>query len=168
MRAPSAAIRGRADVIRRLEKFNSALTLIEGKELEAELVAHYSRYLCVLLSGVIEQSTKELVIEYARRRSSPQLHRYVQAQLRLLRNIDEEKLRKLIQSLETSWWTDLEDDYFEEIDAIRSVAGLRNSISHGGDSGITIVTVRQYYRDASKLLRALCDLLDPEQVRESA
>jgi hypothetical protein len=155
-------LRGRAEVARRKQRLTAQFKAIDGAELSAELTSHYARYLCVLTSGYIEQSTKELVIEYCRRRSSEPIQRYVGIQLKKLRNIDSEKLKGLIESFNVDWWQQLSQKYPDELDSIGSVATVRNSISHGGDSGMTMSTIRQYFEHSTTVLDYLCDLLDPE------
>lgn len=136
---------------------------IDGGGLSSELTSHYSRYLAVLVSGYAEQSVKELVRQYVRTHGDPRTQRYVGKQLDRLRNIDDEKLRQLIQSLDVQWWSDLETRHPDEVDAFRSIATVRNSVSHGGESGITLSTARQYFDQISAVLKYLASLLDPQR-----
>lgn len=50
----------------------------------------------------------------------------------------------------------------DEVDALQSVGKLRDNISHGGDSGISLPTVQQYQDSVFRLVAELCDLLDPK------
>lgn len=151
---------GRDEVARRKIKLEAVFAQMVGAELTPELISHYSRYLCVLVSGHAEQSVKELVTQYVRLRSEQRVQRYVGKQLDRLRNINVEKLRQLIESFDNQWWRDLEQKFPDELEAFDSVATIRNSIAHGGDTGITPVTVRQYFDQVSTVLDALCALLD--------
>ncbi|MFG1640803.1 HEPN domain-containing protein [Amycolatopsis sp. NPDC049252] len=154
-------LEGKAEVERRRKKSLSVISAIDGKGLDAELLSHYSRYLCVLISGYAEQSVKELAGYYCKKRSADPVHKYARGQLSLLRNIDLEKLRKLIQAFNTVWWDQLDRDFNDELQAFVSVASTRNSISHGGDTGITLATARQYFEQISVVLSKLCELFDP-------
>jgi hypothetical protein len=136
---------------------------IEAASLDPELISHYSRYLCVLTSGYVEQSVKELVIHYCRRRSAEPIVRYVSQQVSQLRNINRQKLRTLIESLDSSWWTKLENSHSVELEALDSIATVRNAISHGQDTGMTIATIRQYFSDVNAVLSDLCNEFDPEE-----
>lgn len=49
----------------------------------------------------------------------------------------------------------------QEISSLQSVGKLRDNISHGNDGGITLLTMKQYSADVIKLIRKLCDVLDP-------
>ncbi|GGT03034.1 hypothetical protein GCM10010240_40530 [Streptomyces griseoviridis] len=130
--------------------------------MSGELTSHYARYLCVLVSGFVEQSVKELVTEYCRNRSAEPIQRYVGSQLKRLRNIDSEKLKQLIESYSVDWWRIILDKYPDQLESIGSIATVRNNVSHGGDAGITMSTIRQYFNDACVLMDELSDLFDPE------
>jgi hypothetical protein len=154
---------GRAEVERRRQKLQATFVMVNQQDLSSELLAHYARYLCVLVSGFAEQSVKELASHYCKRRASDPVHRYVRGQLSLLRNIDLEKLRKLIQAFSPEWWQQIETDLGDELQAFVSVASTRNNVSHGGDSGITISVVGQYFEQVSRVLSRLSELFDPDE-----
>ncbi|MFJ2471359.1 HEPN domain-containing protein [Glutamicibacter sp. NPDC087583] len=155
-------MRGSAEVERRVQKTEALFALIEEQSLPAELTSHYARYLCVLVAGFAEQSVKELVSEHARTKSSPRIHRYVQGQLKLVWGLDDTKLQRLVEALDPTWWELLSEGQQEELAALESVAAIRNVIAHGGDAGITLVTIRRYFDDLKKLFRALAEILGDE------
>jgi hypothetical protein len=126
-----------------------------------ELAAHYARYLCVLVAGHAEQSVKELVTHFARKRSSPEVLNYVSSQLKFVRNVDQEKLRQLLQSLDPGFWDSLAAAVPDDLEALTSTVTVRNGVAHGTESGITYSTIKQYYERVSSVLDRLCDLLDP-------
>lgn len=136
--------------------------MVNKQDLSPELLAHYARYLCVLVSGFAEQSVKELASHYCKKRASDPVHRYVRGQLSLLRNVDLEKLRKLVQAFSTEWWQQIENELGDELQAFVSVASTRNNVSHGGDSGITMNVVGQYFEQISRVLTRLSELFDPD------
>jgi hypothetical protein len=158
---------GREEVTRRRQKLTATFNAVKGAGVEAELLSHYSRYLCVMVSGYFEQSIKELVLQYCRDRSADQVVRYVSRQISQLRNIDSKKLKTLIESLDPEWWQALVRDREEELEALDSVTAVRNSISHGMDSGITMATITQYYSQVDALLSDLSERLDPEKNLQS-
>ncbi|MBV9639840.1 MAG: hypothetical protein JO330_09845 [Mycobacteriaceae bacterium] len=77
-------------------------------------------------------------------------------------NIDQDKLRQLVESFNPEWWQKIATDRFDELGALDSVTAVRNSVSHGGESGITLLIVRQYFDQASMLLDDLSELFDPQ------
>lgn len=156
-----AAHQGRNEVRRRKARLSAVIDSIDGAGLAPELTSHYARYLCVLLSGFAEQSVKELVTHYCRTSANPKIQRYVGQQLKRLRNIDHEKLKQLVEAFDVQWWSELAARYPDELSAFDSVATLRNNISHGGDAGVTMATLKQYFGQVSTVVDALCDHFDP-------
>ncbi len=154
-------LQGRHEVARRKQRLAALMMKIDGAGLEPELISHYSRYLCVLVSGYAEQSVKELISQYCRNKANSEIQQYVGRQMRLLRNIDYEKLRELVESFNVDWWRELEASRADELEAFGSVAAVRNNVSHGGDAGMTMGTVRQYFQQISTVLDDLCGYFDP-------
>jgi hypothetical protein len=152
---------GRAEVERRKQRLKALFGAVSGIDIGPELLSHYSRYLCILVSGFAEQSVKELTAQYCRKRSPVPVQRYVGAQLKRLRNIDLDRLRELVQSFNVDWWSEVEANRADEIQAFGSISTVRNSVSHGGDSGITMSNVRQYFDQICVVLDDLCDKFDP-------
>ena len=153
-----AALRGRDEVRRRRRRLQSAIELIDDTALHPELVSHYSRYLAVLVSGYVEQSVKELARDYSRMHSNPSIQRFVGKHVESYRNIDAEKLKKLTDSIEPAWWAAVEGENPDEMAALKSIASIRNSISHGSDSGITMTTVKNYLNSIDSVMERLIDL----------
>ncbi|MQB01961.1 MAG: hypothetical protein GEU78_17130 [Actinobacteria bacterium] len=59
------------------------------------------------------------------------------------------------------WWSEIESKRRDELEAFGSVATVRNSISHGGDAGITLSSVKQYFDQVSAVLEDLSEYFDP-------
>ncbi|AQX81789.1 hypothetical protein BWO91_19155 [Plantibacter flavus] len=151
-----------ADEVARLQnKLAAVFSLVDGAGLEAEVLAHYSRYLAVQLAGFSEESLKLLVSAHARKRSTVQIHRFVEGRIRLLWGINATKLKDTLDSFDTSWWHELQQTHSQEVEALNSVGKLRDSITHGGNSGVSMPIVKQYRDDVFRLFRKLSLLLDP-------
>jgi hypothetical protein len=158
-------MQGADEVKRRRDRLKSVFSLVKSESLSAESNAHFARYLCILVSGYAEQSIKALIAEYVEVRSAPTVRRHVNYQMRTLRNIDTDKLKQLVDSFDPEWWTYISASCSEELDALTSVASTRNSVSHGGDSGITLNTIEGYFNDISRLLAQLARYLDTTKGR---
>jgi hypothetical protein len=156
-------MRGLAEVDRRHKRLSAVFSGIDGVDLPPEVLAHYAKYLCVLVAGYAEQSVKELVSEFARQQASHRVHRYVASQLKLVWGLDAVKFQRIVETLDPMWWDEISVQRPEELASLASVASIRNSIAHGQDSGITIGTISTYFADVNKLVRHLSRLLgDPE------
>lgn len=113
---------------------------------QLELRAHWARYICVLASGFLENSLKELYSHYARSSSAPAIGNYVELQLDRIQNPKSSGFIETAQSFNKQWASDLnsfldEDGRREAIDAIMA---NRHQIAHGKDSGITLARVSDY------------------------
>jgi RiboL-PSP-HEPN len=115
-------------------------------------------------SGYAEQSIKELIIQYCRERSSQQVARYANGQVGNIRNINKERLRQLLMSFDPAWWESLQPSRVAELEALDSVVAVRNAISHGADTGITMARISEYFASINRLLDDLCDRLDPQPI----
>jgi hypothetical protein len=116
---------------------------------QIELRAHWARYICVLSSGFLENSLKEVYAYYARSCSAPAVGDYVEAQLERVQN---PKASRFIENKQ--WANDLtafleEDGRKEAIDAIMA---NRHQIAHGKDSGITLARVSDYLSKSVRVI----------------
>jgi hypothetical protein len=130
---------------------------------DPEVLSDFARYLCVLVSGFLEQSIVELILEYVRRRSDLTVQRHIEAQLR--RQFTNAKCQRLIELMSTfdpAWRSDLEAFLIDEYkDAVNGVVDLRNSISHGRSVGVTMHRIRNYYDRVAKVVDHVADLCIP-------
>lgn len=128
-----------------------------------ELRAHWARYICVLASGFLENSLKEVYSCYARSCSAPAVGDYVEAQLERVQNPKANRFVETAQAFNKRWANDLatfleEDGRKEAIDAIMA---NRHQIAHGKDSGITLARVSDYLTKSVhviEFIEAQCDL----------
>ncbi|RFZ10240.1 hypothetical protein VIMS_03596 [Mycobacterium marinum] len=152
---------GRDEVSRRKQRLDAIFAQLSATNLPPELIAHYARYLAVLVSGHMEQSVKELVQEYARDHADPRVQRHIGLQIRFLQNVKQEKLKQLVESFDPVWWDEISIRRVDELPALDSVTTIRNSISHGEDTGITLSRVTEYFKQISLIISDLCDRFDP-------
>lgn len=158
--------RGRGEVARQEQRLRAAFEAIDGSEMGPELRSHYSRYLCVLLSGHVEQCLRALLLDFAHKRASAPIVSYVGVQVGQLRNVNKDRLSQLLTAFDRALWLDLEGRCPDELEALDSIAAVRNVIAHGGESGITMATVTQYFGQIKTLLATLSDILDPRATAE--
>lgn len=156
-----ARLYGADEVRSQQKKLNVVFLLIDEAEIGIEARSPYARYLCVRLAGFAEQSLKDLVSAYARNMSAPPVHRFVDGRMGKLWGINQTKLKETLDALDPDWWDALAQRLPEELEALHSVGKLRDNISHGGDSGISLSQIQQYRDSIYRLVAYLCKLLDP-------
>jgi hypothetical protein len=129
----------------------------KGKSLkDPELLAHWSRYLCVLVSGFIETSVRTLLHQYAHNRSHPDIARFILHKLKPFTNAKMEKILKLAAEFDQG-----HEDYLrtatdgELKDAVDSVIRNRHLIAHGQDVGISFGTISKYYANVVRAIDAI-------------
>ncbi|MDX1995896.1 MAG: HEPN domain-containing protein [bacterium] len=122
-----------------------------------ELLGHWSRYLCVLVSGYLEVAVYEIYSDYGAKRAAPEIANYVSSQLGEFQNPKMGKILTIVGGFNKEWRREIEDhpDYEEIKDAIDSIVNNRNKIAHGEDVNLSFHTLQPYYRNAVKLVEIL-------------
>jgi len=120
---------------------------------DLEVQSHWCRYLCVLVSGFLENSVRFTYSEYARRRASPEVADFVQNRLRQFQNPRMGSILDLVGGFSQEWKDVLEKATKGQLsDSVNSIVGNRHRIAHGESVGLTLHSLVQYYRDALKLV----------------
>lgn len=126
---------------------------------DPELQSHWSRYLCVLVSGYLETSVRAIYREYVQKRADPSVLNFVDSQLNEFRNPNMRKILELAHLFNPQWESQIKvatDGQLKE--AVDSIVANRHKIAHGDDVGITYTRIRDYYLNAVKVV----DLLSKE------
>jgi hypothetical protein len=120
---------------------------------DPELIAHWTRYLCVLLSGMIEVCVQEYFSDYALVRSERRVYSYVETQLHHLQNPKMEKIVSVAAMFDAVWAERLRAQTDGELkDAIDSVVANRNLIAHGESVGLSFDRLQEYHRRVCRVL----------------
>lgn len=131
---------------------------------ELELRADFSRYLCVLVSGYLEQSIRNASADFARARASPAIANFVVKGTSRLMNLSSNKLKEHLLAFDAQWETQLNALLSDETkDAVDSVVALRHGIAHGQAADVTFERISRYYKEVKRVvaeIRALMKL-DP-------
>ena len=129
-------------------------------EYDFELQAHWANYLCILVSGFLENSISTIYIEYAKKKATPQIVNFVEKKLEKFQNPKMEKIFQLMDSFDKKWGDQLRTKTEGEIkDAVNSIVDLRNRIAHGKFVNTTYITIKNYYQSSKKLLDVIEDIL---------
>jgi hypothetical protein len=129
---------------------------------DLEVQSHWSRYLCVLVSGFLENSVRLTYSEYAHRRADPLVADFVESRLRQFQNPKMGSILDLTGAFSQEWRQRLEDETGGQLgESVNSIVGNRHKIAHGESVGLTLHSLIQYYGDALRvveLLRQQCGL----------
>jgi hypothetical protein len=136
---------GKAEVNRRRQQLDATFARAVRLAGDAELLSDYARYLCVLVSGFLEQAVVEILIEYTRNHSDRRVQRHIEQRIQLT-NLKVQRLVDVLGGFDADWRQELEGFLVDEYkDAVNGIVDLRNNIAHGQFVGITMTRVSDYY-----------------------
>ena len=117
-----------------------------------------SKYLCVLVSGFIEQSIRDVYREYANK-ANPRVQTLVSQLLdEQIQSPNAKNLVELAGKLDREWGIQLEELMGEEYkSAVDSVVSNRHRIAHGQDSQVTYRMIREWYEAVNKVVEFVED-----------
>lgn len=125
--------------------------------------SEWSKYLCVLVSGFIEESLRVLLEEYTRTHSAPNIQNFVEKQIGNITNCKTSRILEVLSKFSQDWANDFSNQIqatssiADEIkNSIDSVIANRHDIAHGRNVGITYTRISNYYNNIKKAV----DILD--------
>lgn len=132
--------------------FDMANTLPQG---DLELLSNWAKYLCVLVSGFIEWSVKELYGSYPEGKADKKIGNYIKETMKWSRNMKMEQIIEIARRYSSDWGDELENIDDELTIAINSVVGNKNNIAHGKDSNITMHNIKDYYKKVIRVIEMI-------------
>lgn len=146
------------EISRQIQKLDGLFKLTkEIADSDGSIQGHWARYLCILVSGFVENALKELYSDYIEKCSSPAVASYAIRNLLTLNNPKAEKVQQLALSFKEDWGKEL-DEFMSKNgrkDAIDSVMNNRHQIAHGKEIGITIHNLRQYFDKIIEVIKKI-------------
>lgn len=137
---------GRFEVDRLRRRLDATFARAPGPSIDIETQADFARYLCVLVSGFLENAIVEHVLDVAQTRSAPEVALFVERQLEYWTNPTCEKIAQLLGSFNPDWRLASEAYLIDERKAaVNSLVALRHKIAHGGSVGTSLAQVKAYY-----------------------
>lgn len=146
-----------ASVSRRQARLDSVFAKVASLPAgDIELQSHWARYLCILVSGFMEASVREIYAEYAANKASPNVANYVADALKRFQNPNMERILQVTGAFSKSWEDDLRRATEGDLrDAVDSIVAVRHQIAHGESGGITVVRMKEYYARCLKILQMI-------------
>lgn len=123
---------------------------------DAEMQAHWARYLCVLVCGFLEVAVADLFTEYAENRADVRVARFVAKHLRRFQNPKMAKILAVVGEFSTEWRDEIDAATNGRLaDAVNSVVANRHLIAHGRNVGITYVRIKDYFASVIKVVELI-------------
>ncbi|MEG4197337.1 HEPN domain-containing protein [Microcoleus sp. Pol12A5] len=126
----------------------------------------WSRYLCILVSGYIEESLRILLETYAVKNASPYIQNFVCKEIKGITNCKTNKIIDILGKFHSDWGTNFisqiaaKSNIDNEIkDSIDSIVTTRHAIAHGKSVGVSYSTVSNYYKNVKKAVEVLENII---------
>lgn len=128
--------------------------------------AEWSKYLCILVSGFIEESLRILLEEYTTKHAAPVILNFVSREVKEITNCKASKIGSILQRFNPTW----ESDFLDQIqnksrianeikDSLDSVVANRHQIAHGRNVGLRYATVSTYYQNVKKAVETMEEVI---------
>ena len=145
-----------SEVLRRKQRLDYVFAQTRNVSQDPEILAHWARYLCILVSGFLESSIRTLYGDYTRRAAAPNIVNFVEGELKFFQNAKMEKIIALAGSFSLAWAEELKGASEGAVkDAVDSIVANKNSIAHGESVGITVARVQRYYERTLEVLETI-------------
>jgi hypothetical protein len=129
----------------RIQRLLATIPDVQDDELRAELTKH----LCVLSSGLLEVSCRDILNRYISRRAAPEVRRFVSTRLLEFQSAKVRNVVDLLQAFDPhqadKWRSSLSD---EQADSIDSIVNNRHQIAHGRSIGLSFSVFLRYHQSA--------------------
>jgi len=153
---------GRGEVSRLKRRLDATFERAPPPTAEIELQSDFARYLCVLVSGFLENAIVALVLDFAQRRSSTEIAAFVERELGYWTSPNSEKICSLLGSFSPDWRKQSELFLVDERkEGVNSLVALRHKIAHGESVGTSLSQVKAYYATVVRVLDFIADLIEP-------
>lgn len=129
----------------------------------SEISGDMNRYMCVRVSGFLEQSLLAAARSLCEARSSREALRFSLSWLERAPNPRSDEIVKLVNRFDSAWSQQLRDLLSEDERQTRvnSLLGIRNDIAHGKNQGVSKTQVWEYYQLAVELVDWVLDRFEP-------
>lgn len=153
---------GRFEVERLTRRLDSTFGRAPPSNSEVETQADFAKYLCILVSGFLENALIALLLDMTQRRSSPEVALFVERRLDHWTNPNAEKICQLLGEFSSAWRLSAEAFLVDERKAaVNSLVALRHKIAHGESVGTSLAQVKAYYATASEVVSFVANTVDP-------
>jgi RiboL-PSP-HEPN len=122
----------------------------------------WSKYLCILVSGYIEESLRVLLEAYSASHASLCIQNFVSKEIKGITNCKTNRIKDILCKFDSDWGHDfvsqiaVKSNIADEIkDSIDSIVTNRHAIAHGKSTGIRYATVLNYYNNVKKAVEVL-------------
>lgn len=127
---------------------------------DEEIKSHFSKYLCVKVSGLLENYMKSQVGDYVDATCSQATAKYVKNKLRTFTNIDYKKLSSFLESFDSNWCSEFQRLVVDDMkSSLNGIISNRNNIAHGVNDSITPSVIKRHYENLKLIIGILDNII---------
>lgn len=149
---------------KRLHEITSKLDGIfisSGKIDDDEIKSHISRYLCVLVSGYLEEAIKIIIRDYSSNKSHTNISNYINSSTSHITNLKFNNICTFLNQFNSEWKESLDNRVSDaERDAIDSLVANRHLIAHGHDVGVSYVRINDWYKNTKSVVNKINEIIN--------
>jgi hypothetical protein len=127
---------------------------------ELEIKSEWSKYLCILVSGFIEESLRVLLEKYCENKASENIQKFVGKKIDNITNCNTNKMRTILDEFSSDWSNEFTNRINDQIKtAIDTVVGNRHKIAHGRSITMSYHNISTYYNNVKKAVEILEEII---------
>lgn len=140
---------GRRAISQKQQRLESLVKRAESVA-DIQIQSDLACYICVRVSGLLEQSLYDCLLDYTIKHSNGTVASFVERQLDKFQNAKSGKIGDLLGAFDPTWKSEFE--VRPEREHIDAVVGLRHQIAHGENTGVTLGTIKSYLASVNLFL----------------
>jgi hypothetical protein len=128
--------------------------------------SEWSKYLCVLVSGFIEESVRVLLEQHCKACAALKIQNFVISKLGDLTNCKTNKINSVLCQFSPDWAREFMEGIGEKSrvadeikNSVDSVIANRHQIAHGKSVGMTYATISKHYKSVKIAIKVLEDVI---------
>jgi hypothetical protein len=140
----------------RREKLEIYIKRASEKSLPDDIRSDLSKFGAILLCGLIEKSIENILMSSISQKSHPRIENFFKIFFNKGTNYNCDNIESILQKFDKEWSSKFNSfikNNNEIKEKINSVYGIRNSIAHGENSGITIHQLKNYFEKSNDLIK---------------
>jgi len=144
------------EIVRYQQRLDRLFKQIADFSENIKLQSDWAKYLCVLVSGYLETSVRLTYSQYAKEKAAPYVANFVEGKLKRFQNPNMANILELTRLFSPEWEKSLKKITEGELkDAVDSIVINRHKIAHGESVGITYIRIKNYYKNAIKVVEII-------------
>ena len=155
---------GRTEVARLKRQLDALFLRCEALPEEEEITGDLNRYLCVRVSGFLEQALVVAGRSMCEGRAFGEGLRFAHSWLERAPNPRADEIVRLVNRFDAKWGEELERILSDEerYARVNALLGIRNDIAHGKNQGVSRRQVWEYYKLAEEIVDWILDRFEPQ------